>query len=216
MSKLLIDPHGDDGVLFCSFLTMKEKPLVVVVVDSYIQVARGHAGSTAERRRLESSLAMMELGMPRPEFLGIRDDDPDWKALRTWLNETTHCQGFEEVIYPAYEQGGHPHHNQVALCVQEVFNGPEKKTQYLTYTRGHGRSRVSMIPGVGEKPFTNVAVEVIPTPDMIARKHRALACYQSQMEVPDCASWFMGDLREYVLPPAQSEGRGVDVGGVRL
>jgi LmbE family N-acetylglucosaminyl deacetylase len=193
MSKLLIDPHGDDAVLFCSFLTMKEKPLVVVVLDSYIQVARGHAGSTAERRRGETILALMELTVYTPMsplFLGLHDACPDWLELRAWLSARSH--DFDEVIYPAYEEGGHPHHNQVALCVQEVFNGPEKKTRYLTYTRTHGRSRNGL--------------EVIPTPDMIARKHRALACYKSQMEVPDCASWFMGDLREYVLPPAKDGG----------
>ena len=31
--KLLIDPHGDDAVLFASFTVMRERPLVLVVFD---------------------------------------------------------------------------------------------------------------------------------------------------------------------------------------
>jgi len=46
----------------------------------------------------------------------------------------------------------------------------------------------------------------------IARKHQALACFKSQMQLDErigCWPWFMGDLKEYVLPPANGgETRG--------
>jgi len=211
MSKLLIDPHGDDAVLFASFLTMKEKPLVVVVLDSYIQVARGHAGATAERRRNETLAALLELGSPGQVFLGIRDDAPDWEYLRAWLKQRRDDGQFDGIICPAWEHGGHEQHNDIARICRDLWPD-EQRTEYLTYTRTFGRSRAG---DSTRGAMHDKAVEVIPTPDMVARKHRALACYTSQMEVPGCVEWFWKeDLREYVLPPAQSEGRGVDVGGI--
>lgn len=199
--KLLISPHNDDETLFAAFTIMKEKPLVCVVFDSYVQVARGHAGATAERRRQETQDGIWELMkgsqiMPRPReasivtFIGLRDDAPDWEYFRTWLKQRRDGPNpqFDGIICPAWEQNGHDQHNGVARICRDLWPA-EQRIEYLTYTRTHGRSRS--------------AHEVIPTPDMIARKHRALACYASQMEVENCRDWFLGDLREYILPPAE-------------
>jgi len=200
--KLLISPHNDDETLFCAFTIMKEKPLVCVVFDSYIQVQRGNTGATPDRRRDETLCAMLELGTPGQLFLRLRDDAPDYERLRAWLRKQRDIIKVDGIICPAWEQDGHEQHNGVARICRDLWPD-EQRTEYLTYTRTGGRSRG--------------AHEVIPTPDMIARKHRALACYKSQMEVENCRSWFMGPINEYLaLPPAESEKRGVDVGGVRL
>lgn len=199
--KLFISPHNDDETLFGAFSIMKEKPHVTIIFDSYVQVARGNLGATKARRRQESAEALGELGPIGLSFLGLRDDAPDYDYLRAWLKQRRDDGTVDGIICPAWEQDGHEQHNGVARICRDLWPD-EQRTEYLTYTRTGGRSRS--------------AHEVIPTPDMIARKHRALACYKSQMEVPDCRPWFLSDLREYLaLPPAQTEGRGVDVGGTR-
>lgn len=196
--KLLISPHNDDESLFCAFSIMYEKPLVCVVFDSYVQVARGFLGATAERRRRETYNALCHLRAPEPNFVGLRDDAPDYEYLRTWLKKRRDDEVFDGIICPAWEQYGHEQHNEVARICRDLWPA-EQRTEYLTYTRTHGRSRCIRDEAEGvSKP----AVEVIPTPDMIARKHRALACYSSQIEVENCRDWFLADLREYILPPA--------------
>ena len=204
MSTLFLSPHNDDETLFGAFTIMKEKPIVCVVFDSYVQVARGNAGATASRRRNETVCALGELGYVGVEFAGLRDDAGtahSFNEVFAYLKELKQCQSFDHVIFPAYEEFGHLQHNVVGTVARQVFAGVNH-TQYLTYTRTGGRSRGG--------------VEVIPTSEMIARKHRALACYESQMEVENCRDWFLGDLREYVLPPAGSDATGQDIGGVRL
>lgn len=199
--KLLLSPHNDDESLWCAFSIMREKPLVCVVFDSYVQVERGNLGATAERRRRETLNALRELGMStsytNPLFPGIPDDAPDYEYLRAWLKQRRDDARFDGIICPAWEENGHEQHNEVARICRDLWPA-EQRTEYLTYTRTHGRSRVHCCSDGSVMP----AVEVIPTPDMIARKHRALACYTSQIEVENCREWFMGDIREYVLPPA--------------
>lgn len=210
--KLLISPHNDDETLFAAFTIMKERPLVCIVFDSYVQVARGNRRADAITRRMETMVALqyMEI-IAAPIFVGLRDDQPDYEYLRTWLKERRDgpievSGGFvgynqiDGIICPAWEQGGHEQHNGVARVCRDLWPS-EQRTEYLTYTRTRGRSRTVL----NEHGNERAAQEVIPTPDMIARKHRALACYKSQMEVENCRDWFLGDLREYLaLPPAQS------------
>ena len=62
VSTLFLSPHNDDETLFGAFTIMKEKPIVCVVFDSYVQVARGNAGATASRRRNETLRALGEFG----------------------------------------------------------------------------------------------------------------------------------------------------------
>jgi LmbE family N-acetylglucosaminyl deacetylase len=210
--KLLISPHNDDETLFSAFTIMKEKPLVVVVFDSYVQVRRGNAGATADRRRRETYNALCHLQVSSdPIFLGLRDDAPDYEYLRSQLKVMRDTGQFDGLICPAWEQDGHEQHNGIARICRDIWPD-EQRTEYLTYTRTHGRSR-----GVRDEAegITRPVVEVIPTPGMIARKHRALACYSSQMEVENCRDWFLNDIREYaILPPAKDDaGRGVYAGG---
>jgi LmbE family N-acetylglucosaminyl deacetylase len=188
VSKLLIAPHTDDESLFCAFTIMREKPLVLIVFDSYVQVARGHTNCTAKTRSTETIKALHELSPAssahRLVFLGLRDDDLNpLHYIKEKLRAIASTQ-IEEIYYPAFEQDGHDQHNAVALAVEAEFTGLCRLTSYLTYTRTHGKSR-------SNKP-------VPYTPDMIARKHRALACYTSQMDpATGCDSWFMGDMMEY-------------------
>ena len=186
--KLFLSPHNDDECLFGALMIMREKLLVVVVYDGYVQGNRG-VGVFATQRRLETISAMEELGcsMP-PKFLGLRDDcayTPDDVVFR--LRSVVDVdQTFESVYAPMYDLDGHAQHNIVALAADKL-NGIHR-VRYSTYTRS------------GRRQCTQN--EVLPTSgDMIARKHRALACYTSQIDMDErlgCWPWFMGDLKEYV------------------
>lgn len=210
--KLFISPHNDDETLFGAFTILREKPMVVIVFDSYVQPSRGLPYCSWQDRRRESVKALAELGiaagewwnhkdaladMKRPssmdvkenyaiQFLGIHDSDSDAIAFPKI------CQGlynmpqheFEEIYFPALEPNGHAQHNLVAHAVEGIFTDSAKLIPYLTYTRTRGKSRNS-------EP-------VSCTPAMLAAKHRALACYESQMNpATGCDSWFTGDVLEY-------------------
>jgi hypothetical protein len=205
--KLLIDPHGDDGVLFASFTIMRERPLVLVVFDSYIQTARGAERCDVATRRRESIHVVdwLGLGFP-PRFLGFRDDDPP--SVNNLTNRIVPVidQGGAgsladvEIWAPAYEEGGHEQHNLVARAC-DAFDGICEIHRYLTYTRAGGKT--TSIVERGPLYPRNISQQVLPrSGEEIARKHRALACFKSQMQLDPrigCADWFMNDLREYRL-----------------
>jgi hypothetical protein len=61
--------------------------------------------------------------------------------------------------------------------------------RYTTYTRTGGRTRTS-------------TAYPVPSPDALVAKHRALACYRSQMQPETgCQPWFLSDLNEYIIHP---------------
>lgn len=185
--KLFLSPHNDDETLFGAFTIMRERPLVIVVYDGYVQNNRG-AQVTYTRRRQESCMAMNALGVPEPRFLGMRDDavyTPEDVVFR--LRDVVDVDSkFDAVYSPMWDNGGHDQHNVVALAAGLLH--ANTYPAYSTYTRNGGRQRTSN--------------EVTPTDGrMISRKHEALACYTSQMDMDPklgCWPWFMGDMKEYV------------------
>lgn len=204
--KLFVSPHSDDSVLFGAFTLQREKPTVLTVYDSYVQVARGNAACDAATRRAEDTAAVAGVLGCEITFDGLRDDlleqihadppRPDWKLLITAEQRYEYkegCvrgalemfQGAEEVWLPAVEKNGHEQHNLVGEVGGAVFKGA-KIHRYLTYTRTGGKS----IHGT----------EVKPTGAMVRKKLQALACYKTQIEIDalGCWPWFC-DLREFVL-----------------
>lgn len=182
MTALLLDPHGDDGVLFASFTILKHEPTVIVCLRSQLQESRG-AGITYQEREMETTRALAELGVPAWEQLAVPDDRPDWVAVARSLESARDDLRPDQVFAPEFEVGGHDHHNAVAEIAAKVF-GSDRIVSYLTYVRGSARS--------------DWATEVMPEPDWIARKHRALACFESQIREPSTRPWFMDSLREWV------------------
>ena len=183
MKKLLISPHCDDESLFASFTIMAEKPQVLVVYDSYVQPTRGYTYATAGVRRSETIAALKEMGLEKPPiFLGLRDDETDPVKLAEALGP--HVVSAEKLWAPApEEEGGNRHHELVGRFVQNKL-GRRNVEYYLTYS-SKGKSTSS-------RAF-------YPTPDMVIRKHRALARYVSQIEVPDCRPHFLRSQEEYYL-----------------
>ena len=64
MKSIFLAPHNDDEALFGSFTIIREKPLVVIITDSWIQPNRGEKGCDAETRWNETKKAMEILGAP--------------------------------------------------------------------------------------------------------------------------------------------------------
>jgi len=189
---VLLAPHHDDEALFACFQILRHRPKVIICTRAVVQYERGYTFErepgaaepiTSAQRDAETQAAM--------EVLGVED----WE---TWDIPDTRrgampplCQRIADVavdhyycIAPAYEPGGHDQHNLVSRFAHLAF-GPDRLIEYLTYTRSHGRSRGGQ----------SVEFE----PHWPALKHRALACYESQIQHPSTRDHFMGGLWEYVL-----------------
>jgi LmbE family N-acetylglucosaminyl deacetylase len=171
--KLFISPHNDDETLFGAFTILRENPLVVVVYDSHAQFLRGEK-VTAHQRRQESSAAMKILGAD-VEFCGLSDQKLDMAACIAALRI---YEGAEEVWAPAFERNGNPHHNLIARAVDSIFPHSQR---YMTYTSA-GKS--SGVPVPIKAGWT-------------LSKLRALACYESQIELAATRDFFLNDQREY-------------------
>lgn len=198
--KLFLSPHNDDETLFGAFTIMRERPEVCIVFDSFVQPSRGISGCDMLIRRRETVRALSALTLMLDWHGAIKNQavEPRFLALSDELNYApealARCLGTyrdvaEEVWIPAVEPDGHLQHNLVGQVGLEVFSNA-KVHRYLTYSRRSGKSRGG--------------VEVLSrSGDEIARKLRALACYTSQLQMDPrlgCWPWFMGDLKEYVLP----------------
>lgn len=180
-TALLLDPHGDDAVLFAAFTLLRHRPNVIVCLTSQVQENRG--GPTAAIRERETSDALGELGIYEWEQWRVKDDRPDWVAVTRLMEDAKKAYEPEIVFAPEFEVGGHEHHNAIAEIAARVF-GPDRVQSYLTYVRGSARS--------------DWGTEVVPEPEWIGWKHRALSCFTSQIREPSTRPWFMDSLREWV------------------
>ena len=152
MTKLLFVSHNDDESLFCAYTIMREKPLVIVCFDSYIQ-----DWTNWEERREESKQAMSILGA-KVDFLGLSDKDDtrddlvdalkDYKADKIWA-----CTG------------SHKHHKWLGEIARELW--PDC-TLCSTYE--------------GDNLHVETDWEIIPTLREMELKELALDCYKSQLE----------------------------------
>jgi LmbE family N-acetylglucosaminyl deacetylase len=177
--NILLSPHSDDETLFAAYTCQQHHPLIVVCLRSVVQEQR--FGITHDTRQAEAECAATELGCQIAQ-LQISDAEPDWLELGIQLQKLR--PDVERVFAPAIEVDGHEQHNRVGEIALQVF-GSRRVTQYLTYRRGLGRS-------------TN-GQRVVPEPDWVLGKLRALACYTSQVFEPSCQPWFTDRLDEYLV-----------------
>lgn len=169
MSSILFSPHNDDESLFCSYICMQEKPLVVIVMDSYLQPARGRGWEdcTAENRWKETKEACHILDVPVIS-LGLRDDTVTEEQI---VEAMKRFSGFNKVYAPAIQDDGNVHHNMVARAAQKVF---DQVIKYATYTS----TNLSPL-GYYEKGD----YPIVGSSWQVPIKERALECYQSQLRV---------------------------------
>lgn len=178
--KLFISPHNDDAVLFGTFTLLRERPNVVVVFDSYVQPGRGYPNTDAETRRAEDIEAISNVLECPLTFLRFRDDAPNWPSILTTLASIS--DHVEQVWAPAVEPDGHAHHNAIGQLSKQLWNG--KVQHYATYTRTNGKSK---------------GQPVEYQPEWVEKKLKALACYKSQICLPNCVEHFIRPQNEFYL-----------------
>lgn len=166
---LLISPHCDDESLFCSYLLMRHRPLVIICTESFIQYERGDLSCDAETRRNESIAAMKLAGCP-VVFLGIKDTELTEDVLRERLAPFN-----PETIYIPALQGGNPQHDLVNKVALELF-GRNKCEQYSTYTK--------------TQLYVPEGYEIKPTIQEMELKNKMLDCYKSQLNLPSTKPHF--------------------------
>jgi LmbE family N-acetylglucosaminyl deacetylase len=171
--------------LFASFTVLRVKPIVVTVCsDARVQERFGIDGW---KRRMESEKALSRLSVdPFGDWveLGLSDVGlTEEKVIeRLLLSDPRVCDDAETVWAPMWEQDGHEDHNAVNQAAVKVFG--DRCRFYATYRRGSARTRTEH--------------EVFPEPDWPARKLRAMACYESQVNLPNTRAWFDDWSREWV------------------
>lgn len=110
----------------------------------------------------------------------------DWEIWPSLLEGLRSVTEDVRVFLPAIYEDGHEEHNFVGRRAQEMF-APGHLTSYLTYAPRGYRQREG--------------TEVVPEPWMIARKLKALSCFESQIENPATRPWFTSpllDTREWL------------------
>lgn len=165
--SIFLSPHNDDETLFGAFTLLREKPLVVVITDGYIQAERGER-VTAMERRFETRQAMELLGCS-VLFGGIRDTELTKEALERALKRlyTT------DIVYaPKPYPNGNPQHNLVG----EVAALFPNVVYYATYSKDN-------LYEIGD-------VEIKPTEEELQLKQKALQCYESQLKLPSTRPHF--------------------------
>jgi LmbE family N-acetylglucosaminyl deacetylase len=181
VTALLLAPHNDDETLFAGFSVQRFSPHVVTCFQSWAQEQRG--GPSHSVRQEETIRACWNLGATDWEQWLVRDDAPDAEMLAALLIEIRDRQGWDMVLAPAFEDGGHEQHNLVAEMALGVF-GEHRLVTYLTYVRGSGKTRSDT-----EVPFDAM---------MVSKKMRAMSCYRSQIAVENTRYWFCDEtLREW-------------------
>ena len=162
--RVFLSPHSDDEILFGAYTIMREKPLVIICTHATMQ------GDNGYERAMESYRAMKMLGAS-VMFLGIDED----KLTEEILEEKLRFLDDDDYLYlyaPEYEENGNPHHNIVANVAKKIT---WRTSTYKTYTGLEDRT---------------IGKEVIPTPEELEIKKRAMACYQTQIQNPFTAHYF--------------------------
>jgi len=184
--KHFISPHNDDAVLFGAFTLMRDRPVVMTVLDSYVQRKRGFADCSAQQRRAEDLLAITGV-LNRSLFFGGVPDDLPLEDMADQVRQVFREVGpVQEVWLPLWEDGGHDHHNLMATVGRQEFPVPQIHW-YLTYTKAGKSTGGVAMPCSGQ---------------MVRKKLEALACYKSQLDIDalGCYPHFLRDQQEYLLP----------------
>jgi len=158
---MFLAPHNDDEALFGAFTIMREKPLVVIATDSYVQQLRGD-GITAKQRRLETERAMEKVGV-ESYFLGIPDNNFTRETLISALEATPENIKNAKVVFAPMVEGGNKIHDIVGEVAHEMF---DNVLHYSTYTKTRSYS-------IGD-------IEVKPTQEERKLKSDILEEYHTQ------------------------------------
>ncbi len=162
--KIFLAPHNDDEALFGAYTILREKPLVVIVTDSYIQKKR--LGIKTGTRIAESEKAMEILGADI-EFLHIPDDLAENDFTGLVRGKFNVIKESADMVYAPAIQGGHWQHDVIGQVAKQVWGS--KVIFYSTYSK--------------EKLFVEDGVKVIPSEEEMELKNKALDCYVSEHSI---------------------------------
>lgn len=161
MSTILFAPHADDECLFAFYTMLRTEAHVHVLLDSV----------PSRRAEFEAAMKIVRRSWTYTEMW---EGEPGWKTIAAEMD--IEARTSDLVIGPAYEDGGHEHHNAVAQIVDSLDH--PNVIRYVTYRRGFGR--------------TMTANEVKGSAAEEELKLRALLCYESQINDPATHPWFPG------------------------
>lgn len=159
---ILIATHNDDESLFASYILMRERPLVIIATDSYIQPERGEVGCDAAIRRQETIDAMDVIGCA-VVFLGIKDTELTQDLLSARLLPFKSKAG--KVYAPAI-QGGNKQHDMVGYIAARMFDD-------VSFYCGYSQTDL----------YTTGKTEIKPTINEQQTKFAMLSCYKSQINL---------------------------------
>ncbi len=162
--QIFLSPHSDDEILFGAYTIMREKPLVVICTHATMQGGNGY------ERAMESYRAMKMLGA-NVTFLGIDEDKLTEEVLEEKLEFLYDVETLD-LYAPKHEENGNPHHNIVARVAKKL---DFMVKTYKTYTGLETRT---------------IGKEIIPTPEELELKKRAMLCYQTQIQNPFTSHYF--------------------------
>jgi len=154
--KIFLAPHNDDEALFGVFTIMREKPLVVIATDSYIQYYRGD-GITAEQRRSETKRAMDKLGVESC-FLSIPDSEFTREALANALKTVPENVRKPKIVFAPMIEGGNKIHDMVGEVANEIFDNVLHYSTY-TKTRSYSIGDIEVKPTQKERELKNEILE---------------------------------------------------------
>jgi len=161
-TSLFLAPHNDDEALFGAYTLLRERPLVMIVTDGWIQFNRGD-NITAKQRREETLEALRLLRCP-VYFAGLRDDMLDeWQLKRLFVD----FRNFDAVYAPAIIENGNEQHNLIGRIAKLQFSN---LIPYMTYSK--------------TDLWKHGSREIVPTEMEIKIKNAALDCYKSQINLP--------------------------------
>jgi LmbE family N-acetylglucosaminyl deacetylase len=173
VSSLLLAPHADDETLFAFYALLRDGADVLVCLEP----------GQERRQELEAAMKIANRGWAVLEP-SQPEKNPDWTVIGDAIWE--YAQAYETIIAPAFEGGGHEHHNCVAAIAATLA---KPVTAYYTYERGQARTARGMYV------VASAAERVL--------KRRAMDCYKSQIAREDTAPWFKAGWQvEYVELPS--------------
>lgn len=175
IKKIFIAPHNDDEALFGCYTIMREKPLVVIVSDSYIQQEH-YAHITPWLRRIESQKAMQSIGI-NAQFLGIPDNAVNDDIIRAQFKKLKAENPDLKIVFAPLVERGNILHDICGRIANEVF---DNVLHYSTYTK--------------TQPHPIGDIIVNGTQDELDEKAKILKYYQTQINKKEDKIYF-----EYAL-----------------
>lgn len=181
MTTLLLSPHNDDEALSASYIALRERPKVIVVLLG----ARKKDYADPVERVAESAAAMDLLGCEFEQLWFPIDQGVDWELVEMRLRAEPVP---DRVWVPVPEPGGHSHHNKLARVAAEIW--PGRLSYFSTYRVNEAGWPIRTTHG---QPIEEHA-------HWPALKRQALDCYQTQIQRSGTAMHFEQPLDEYEMP----------------